>query len=105
MKGLLVAEEPNFLSSYNLTQLNASLRRALNREPTNVGRGAYSERVKDVLKECRSSAVAEPLTADLGCSRLGTCTTSWHGRTSVSTLAGSSRAKKRSSSLLRGNYS
>ena len=66
VKGLLVAEEPNFLFSYNITQLNASLRRALNRERTNVGRGAYSDRVKDILKECRSKAAAKPLTADLG---------------------------------------
>ena len=66
VKGLLVAEEPNFLFSYNITQLNAGLRRALNRERTNVGRAAYSDRVKDILKECRSSAVAKPLTADLG---------------------------------------
>jgi hypothetical protein len=65
VKGLLVAEEPNFLFSYNIRQLNASLRRALNRERTNVGRGAYSGRVKDVLKESQSPAVAKPLTADL----------------------------------------
>jgi hypothetical protein len=32
VKGLLVAEEPNFLFSYNITKLSASLRRALNRE-------------------------------------------------------------------------
>ena len=30
-----------------------------------MGRTAYSERVKEVLKECRSPAVAGPLTADL----------------------------------------
>ena len=66
VKGLLVAEEPNFLFSYNISRLNASLRRALNRERTNVGRGAYSDRVKDILKECHSKEVAEPLTADLG---------------------------------------
>ncbi|MGH9046475.1 MAG: ATP-binding protein [Acidimicrobiales bacterium] len=65
VKGLLVADEPNFLFSYNIRQLNAGLRRALNRERTNVGRGAYSDRVKDILKESRSPAVAEPLTADL----------------------------------------
>jgi hypothetical protein len=66
VKGLLVAMEPNFLFSYNITQLNATLRRALNRERSNVGRSAYSDRVKDILKECRSPDVALPLTADLG---------------------------------------
>lgn len=65
VKGLLVAEEPNFLFSYNVTQLNASLRRALNRERSNVGRSAYSDRVKDILKAASSSEVAEPLARDL----------------------------------------
>ena len=65
VKGLLVAEEPDFLFSYDITDLNASLRRALNRERSNVGRSAYSERVKDILRSCTSAAVAEPLTSDL----------------------------------------
>ena len=66
VKGLLVAEEPDFLFSYDITDLNATLRRALNRERSNVGRSAYSDRVKDILRSCTSAAVAQPLTADLG---------------------------------------
>jgi hypothetical protein len=65
VKGLLVAEEPNFLFSYNITKLSAPLRRALNRERSNVGRSAYSDRVKAVLTACRSTAVAGPLAEDL----------------------------------------
>lgn len=65
VKGLLVAEEPNFLFSYNITKLSAPLRRALNRERSNVGRSAYSERVKAILTSCRSTAVAGPLADDL----------------------------------------
>lgn len=65
VKGLLVAEEPNFLFSYNITDINAPLRRALNRERSNVGRTAYTDRVKKILVECRSSEVAKPLAADL----------------------------------------
>jgi hypothetical protein len=65
VKGLLVAEEPNFLFSYNITKLSATLRRALNRERSNVGRTAYSDRVKAILKACTSSAVAGPLADDL----------------------------------------
>lgn len=65
VKGLLVAEEPNFLFSYNITKLSAALRRALNRERSNVGRTAYSDRVKSILKACTSSAVAGPLAYDL----------------------------------------
>jgi hypothetical protein len=65
VKGLFVAEEPNFLFSYNITKLSALLRRALNRERSNVGRGAYSDRVKTILTACRSTAVAGPLAEDL----------------------------------------
>jgi hypothetical protein len=65
VKGLLVAEEPSFLFSYDITDLNAPLRRALNRERSNVGRTAYSDRVKDILRSCSSPKVATALTADL----------------------------------------
>jgi hypothetical protein len=65
VKGLLVAEEPNFLFSYNVTRLSAALRRALNRERSNVGRGAYTDRVKAILKECTSTDVAGPLAEGL----------------------------------------
>jgi hypothetical protein len=66
VKGLMVATEPNFLFSYNITRLSAELDRALNRERSNVGRGAYSAQVKKILTACRSSQVAGPLTDDLG---------------------------------------
>ena len=66
VRGLLVAEEPNFLFSYNITDLTTPLRRALNRERSNVGRTAYTPRVKDMLTACQSQSVAGPLTADLG---------------------------------------
>jgi len=46
INGVKVAEEENFLFSYNITVLNASIKKALNRERTNVGRSAYSESVK-----------------------------------------------------------
>jgi hypothetical protein len=61
VKGLFVAEEPNFLFSYNITKLSAALRRALNRERSNVGRSAYSDRVKAILTACTSTEVAGPL--------------------------------------------
>jgi hypothetical protein len=65
VKGLFVAEEPNFLFSYNITKLSAPLRRALNRERSNVGRTAYSDRVKAILKACMSTEVAGPLAEGL----------------------------------------
>jgi hypothetical protein len=65
VKGLFVAEEPNFLFSYNITRLSAGLRRALNRERSNVGRSAYSDRVKAILTACTSTDVAGPLAEGL----------------------------------------
>ena len=38
VNGMKVADEPNFLFSYNITSLNAAIQRALNRERRNVGR-------------------------------------------------------------------
>ncbi|HXR40633.1 MAG TPA: ATP-binding protein [Terracidiphilus sp.] len=63
--GMLVAEEENFAFSFNITSLTSTMRRALNRERTNVGRSAYSERVKQMLLASRSAAVANTLVEDL----------------------------------------
>jgi len=65
VNGLLVATEANFLFSYNVTSTTAGLRKALNRERTNVGRTAYSTRVKDILLACISEAVVSRLVKDL----------------------------------------
>jgi len=65
VNGLLVAEEEQFLFSYNITAPTKALRQALNRERTNVGRAAYSPRVKAILLACSSAAVANPLANDL----------------------------------------
>ncbi len=46
INGVRVAEEDNFIFSYNITSLTAAIKKALNRERTNVGRTAYSDRVK-----------------------------------------------------------
>jgi hypothetical protein len=63
--GMLVAEEENFAFSFNITSLTAAMRKALNRERTNVGRSAYSERVKQMLLASKSPAVADTLVEDL----------------------------------------
>ena len=65
VNGLRVAEEPNFLFSYNITSLTKSLRSALNRERSNVGRQAYSDRVKAILLACSDPKVATVLSTDL----------------------------------------
>ena len=65
INGVKVAEEENFLFSYNITRVNASIKKALNRERTNVGRSAYTETVKKLLLSSSSTEVAEQLGADL----------------------------------------
>lgn len=65
VNGLRVADEPNFLFSYNITSLTKPLRAALNRERSNVGRQAYSDRVKAILLTCSSPQVAGELASDL----------------------------------------
>lgn len=66
VRGLSVAEEENFLFSYNVTNVTAPLRKALNRERTNVGRGAYSDRVRAILLDCSGGPVAGLVADDLG---------------------------------------
>lgn len=66
INGIRVAEEENFLFSYNITSLTAAIKKALNRERTNVGRTAYSERVKSILLASSKEAVAKALVDDLG---------------------------------------
>lgn len=72
VKGVRVALEEEFLFSYNITSTTAQLQRALNRERSNVGRGAYQERVKAILLKSKSEAVGKALVEDLTRLPLGT---------------------------------
>lgn len=65
INGVRAAEEEKFLFSYNITSLNAAIRKALNRERINVGRNAYSDRVKAILLSCEGAVVAQALVEDL----------------------------------------
>jgi len=65
INGVKVSEEPNFLFSYNITSLTKQLKKALNRERTNVGRSAYSERIKSILLDCVNEHVIRKLVDDL----------------------------------------
>ncbi|MHC1695430.1 MAG: hypothetical protein AB9835_09210 [Eubacteriales bacterium] len=65
INGVKVAEEPNFLFSYNITSLTKQLKKALNRERTNVGRSAYADRIKVILTACIRKDVIENLVEDL----------------------------------------
>jgi hypothetical protein len=64
VNGVMVAEEENFLFSYNITKLSSSLKKSLNRERTNVGRTAYTNSVKKILLNEKSKDVAEILSDD-----------------------------------------
>ncbi len=70
--GLLVAEEENFAFSYNITSLTEAMKKALNRERTNVGRTAYAERVKAMLLQTLSPEVATILADQLRLLERGT---------------------------------
>lgn len=65
LNGVKVAEEENFIFSYNITLLDSKIKRALNRERTNVGRSAYSERIKAILKSTNNIEVVKILANDL----------------------------------------
>jgi hypothetical protein len=77
VNGLRVAEEDSFLFSYNITSPTAALRRALNRERSNVGRSAYTDRVKAILLACDQDEVIDTLVTDLQKYEQGT----WHDET------------------------
>lgn len=55
--GVFAAEEPNFLFSYNVTNLTVSMKKKLNRERLNVGRTTYSDRIKSILRNSESTEV------------------------------------------------
>lgn len=63
--GLLIAEEENFAFSYDITTLTETMKKALNRERTNVGRTAYAERVRAMLLQTGGAEVAQVLAEQL----------------------------------------
>ncbi len=72
INGVKVASESNFMFDYNITNINAAIRKALNRERSNVGRTAYADTIKNILKICESDKVLKPLVDDLKNRMLGT---------------------------------
>lgn len=72
INGVKVAEEANFLFSYNVTLLNAAIKKAINRERSHVGRTAYADSIKKILLASSNSEVAEQLSADIGHFHQGT---------------------------------
>lgn len=59
--GVFANEEPNFLFSYNITNLTETMKKRLNRERLNVGRTTYADRVKAILRGAQSDEVCDAL--------------------------------------------
>lgn len=72
INGVKVAQEDNFLFSYNITQMTAALKKAINRERSHVGRSAYTESVKKILLASESADVASRLSDDIAAFQAGT---------------------------------
>lgn len=64
VNGVRIAEEENFLFSYNITTITAQIKKSINRERTNVGRSAYSEFVKRIILASNSELVVDILQKD-----------------------------------------
>jgi hypothetical protein len=60
-----VAEDDGLLFSYNVTKVDAKLRRALNRERSHVGRSAYTDRIKAILLAVEVPVVLTQLVDDM----------------------------------------
>jgi ribosomal protein L18E len=65
VNGIQVAEEENYMFNYNITKLSAAMKKALNRERSNVGRTAYAEIVKKLLLKSNSEIVISQLVNEL----------------------------------------
>ena len=65
VRGVRVAEDDGLLFSYNVTKVDAKLRRALNRERSNVGRSAYTDRIKAILLAVEAPVVLTRLVDDM----------------------------------------
>lgn len=65
VRGVRVSEDEGLLFSYNITKLDAKLRKAMNRERSNVGRSAYSDRLKAILLNVQDATVLTGLVQDM----------------------------------------
>lgn len=72
INGIEVANEDNFMFSYNITNITSQIKKSLNRERTNVGRSAYSESIKKILTNCKNNTILLSLMNDLNNIMLGT---------------------------------
>jgi len=64
INGLQISSEENFLFSYNITNLTDNIRKELNRERNNLGRGTYAYRVKKILQASKSEKIIDMICTD-----------------------------------------
>lgn len=65
VNGMRVASEDNFLFHYNITELNAALKKGLSRERNNLGRSVYSDAVKRTIISNCTPEVKEILVSEI----------------------------------------
>ena len=70
--GVFANDEPNFLFSYNISNLTDAMKKKLNRERLNVGRTTYAERVKAILRSAQSKTVQDLLVGQVQLRASGT---------------------------------
>jgi len=63
--GVRVNDEPDFLFSYNISNLDSQLSRFLNRERQAVSRTAYGTMLREMLLECEAELIRNSLAAEL----------------------------------------
>ena len=71
INGIKVSQEENFMYSYNITAINAKMRKALNRERTNLGRSIYAERIQKILLNSNNDIVKNELKKEIGNIEIG----------------------------------
>lgn len=65
INGIKVSTEDNFKFHYNITNITDKIRKELNRERNNVGKQLYSERVKQIITNCKSKYVIDMFNNDV----------------------------------------
>ncbi len=65
VNGLKIAEEQNFLFSYNITKPSKSIIQAMDRDRISVSRTAYAGTIRNILKHCSSQNVTRTLVDDI----------------------------------------
>lgn len=72
VRGVKVAEEANFLFSYNITLTDSNILKDLYREQPNIARNAYVDSIRNILVSSSNQKIAKALLKDLSYYEQGT---------------------------------